>query len=58
MTTYLIVTRDHKCHEVEATCALGAIAKVCSAAKCCSTEIIMLHAKQSANPTNPTNQKV
>ena len=58
MTTYLIVTSDHKCHEVEATCALGAISKLCAIAPCYSTDIIMLHAKQVQHPTNPTNQKV
>lgn len=52
MTTYLIVTSDRRCHEIQANCALGAISKVCSVAKCYSTDIIMLHAKQ------PNNKKV
>ena len=57
MTTYFIVTSDHKCYEVQATCALGAISKACSVAQCYTTDIIMLHARQDDNPTNPTNQK-
>lgn len=58
MTRYLILTRDHKEHQVASTCPLLAIKVACERDGIMPSDIIIVRTEQVRNPTCPTNQKV